>query len=92
MLSDWGFGDRNPRGRGIAALFSGPPGTGKTLAAEIIAAQLGLDLLAVDLSAAVSKYIGETEKNLSRVFATAAETDGLLFFDEADALFGKRSG
>ncbi|MEV0535988.1 ATP-binding protein [Kitasatospora sp. NPDC050463] len=91
VLSDWGFGDRNPRGRGIAALFSGPPGTGKTLAAEIIAAQLGLDLLAVDLSAAVSKYIGETEKNLSRVFATAAETDGLLFFDEADALFGKRS-
>ncbi|MFB9388324.1 ATP-binding protein [Streptomyces coeruleoprunus] len=91
VLSEWGFGARSPRGRGIAALFSGPPGTGKTLAAEIIASQLGLDLFAVDLAAAVSKYIGETEKNLSRIFAAAAGTNGLLFFDEADALFGKRS-
>jgi hypothetical protein len=91
VLSDWGFGEGRPRGRGIAALFSGAPGTGKTLAAEIVAAQLGLDLFAVDLASAISKYIGETEKNLSRIFAAAADTDGLLFFDEADALFGKRS-
>jgi SpoVK/Ycf46/Vps4 family AAA+-type ATPase len=91
VLADWGFGVGSSRGTGIAALFSGPPGTGKTLSAEIVAARLELDLFVVDLAAAVSKYIGETEKNLGRVFDAAASTDGLLFFDEADALFGRRS-
>ncbi|GAA2827617.1 ATP-binding protein [Crossiella cryophila] len=89
--SDWGFGDRITRGLGVTALFSGPSGTGKTMAAEVLAAELGLDLYRIDLSAVVSKYIGETEKNLRRLF-DAAETGGaILFFDEADALFGKRS-
>jgi hypothetical protein len=91
VLSDWGFAAGTSRGRGLSALFSGAPGTGKTMAAEIIAGQLGLDLYAVDLATVVSKYIGETEKNLSRIFDAAESTSGLLFFDEADALFGKRS-
>ena len=76
---------------GVVALFSGPSGTGKTLAAEVVAGQLGLDLYKVDLSSVVSKYIGETEKNLERIFGAAAAGDLVLFFDEADALFGKRS-
>jgi hypothetical protein len=76
---------------GVVALFAGPSGTGKTLAAEVVAGELGLDLYKVDLSAVVSKYIGETEKNLERVFGAAAAGDLVLFFDEADALFGKRS-
>jgi SpoVK/Ycf46/Vps4 family AAA+-type ATPase len=76
---------------GIVALFAGPSGTGKTLAAEVVAGELGLDLYKVDLSAVVSKYIGETEKNLERIFSAAAAGDLVLFFDEADALFGKRS-
>jgi SpoVK/Ycf46/Vps4 family AAA+-type ATPase len=76
---------------GVVALFAGPSGTGKTLAAEVVAAGLGLDLYKVDLSAVVSKWIGETEKNLSRIFDAAAAGDLVLFFDEADALFGKRS-
>jgi hypothetical protein len=76
---------------GIVALFAGPSGTGKTLAAEVLAGELGLDLYKVDLSAVVSKYIGETEKNLERIFGAAAAGDLVLFFDEADALFGKRS-
>jgi SpoVK/Ycf46/Vps4 family AAA+-type ATPase len=76
---------------GIVALFAGPSGTGKTLAAEVVAGELGLDLYKVDLSAVVSKYIGETEKNLERIFGAAAAGDLVLFFDEADALFGKRS-
>ncbi|MCA2218202.1 ATP-binding protein [Jidongwangia harbinensis] len=76
---------------GVVALFAGPSGTGKTLAAEVVAGHLGLDLYKVDLSAVVSKYIGETEKNLERIFGAAAAGDLVLFFDEADALFGKRS-
>jgi AAA+ superfamily predicted ATPase len=80
------------RGRsGLACLFHGPPGTGKTLAAQAIAGEVGLDLLSIDLSAVVDKYIGETEKNLSRAFDEAESTGAILFFDEADALFGKRS-
>ena len=87
----WGFAERGRRGLGLSALFAGPSGTGKTLAAEVLAHELDLDMYRIDLSAVVSKYIGETEKNLRRVF-DAAETGGvLLLFDEADALFGKRS-
>jgi hypothetical protein len=87
----WGFGAKLNRGRGIGALFAGPSGTGKTMAAEIIAGELGLDLYRIDLAGAVSKYIGETEKNLRRVFDAAEQGGAILFFDEADALFGKRS-
>jgi hypothetical protein len=86
----WGMG-RGGRGLGVTALFSGPSGTGKTLAAEVVAGHLRLDLQRVDLAALVSKYIGETEKNLSRVFAAAERSGAVLFFDEADAIFGKRS-
>jgi ATPase family associated with various cellular activities (AAA) len=88
---DWGFDRKLARGMGAVALFTGPPGTGKTMAAEIIARELGLDLFKIDLSAMISKYIGETEKNLERIFTAAAGTDAILMFDEADALFGKRS-
>ncbi len=87
----WGFAARATRGLGISALFAGPSGTGKTLAAEVIAHELRLDLLHVDLSQVVSKYIGETEKNLGRVFDAAEAGGAILLFDEADALFGKRS-
>jgi hypothetical protein len=87
----WGFAGKLPRGRGVAALFSGPSGTGKTMAAEVIAGDLQLDLHRIDLSGVVSKYIGETEKNLRRVFDAAETSGAVLFFDEADALFGKRS-
>jgi hypothetical protein len=87
----WGFGDRDQRGLGISALFAGPSGTGKTLAAEVIGAALDLDVYRIDLSAVVSKWIGETEKNLRRVFDAAEDTSAILLFDEADALFGKRS-
>jgi hypothetical protein len=87
----WGFAQKSARGLGISALFTGPSGTGKTMAAEVLANDLALDLYRIDLSQVVSKYIGETEKNLARVF-DAAETGGaVLLFDEADALFGKRS-
>src|SRR5574340_1611248 len=79
------------RGLGVSALFSGESGTGKTLAAEVVAAELGLDLYRIDLSGVVSKYIGETEKNLRTVFAAAEDSGAVLLFDEADALFGKRS-
>jgi SpoVK/Ycf46/Vps4 family AAA+-type ATPase len=75
----------------VTVLFAGPPGTGKTMAAEIIAGELGLDLYKIDLSTIVSKYIGETEKNLERIFVEATTSNAILFFDEADALFGKRS-
>lgn len=89
---EWGFGARTAgRARGLSALFAGPSGTGKTLAAEVIAGELELDLCRVDLSSVVSKYIGETEKNLRRVFDAAEEGGAVLLFDEADALFGKRS-
>ncbi|MBW4615157.1 MAG: ATP-binding protein [Desmonostoc vinosum HA7617-LM4] len=91
VYRSWGFGNKSGRGLGISALFSGASGTGKTTAAELIAKELQLDLYRIDLSSIVNKYIGETEKNLRRVF-DAAETGGVvLLFDEADALFGKRS-
>lgn len=91
VFGQWGFGDKLSRGRGLSVLFSGPPGTGKTMAAEVIASQLNLDLYKIDLSGVVSKYIGETEKNLARVFQEAQTSNAILFFDEADALFGKRT-
>jgi AAA+ superfamily predicted ATPase len=91
VYDEWGFGARLSLGKGLLALFTGGSGTGKTLSAEILAHELGLDLYRVDLSCVVSKYIGETEKNLSRVFDDAQESNAILFFDEADALFGKRS-
>jgi ATP-dependent 26S proteasome regulatory subunit len=87
----WGFGPRLARGRGITALFGGPSGTGKTMAAEVLAGHLDLDLYRIDLATVISKYIGETEKNLGRVFDAAEQGGALLFFDEADALFGKRT-
>jgi ATP-dependent 26S proteasome regulatory subunit len=91
VYEQWGFGDRGQRGLGISALFAGASGTGKTLAAEVLANELHLDLYRIDLSAVVSKYIGETEKNLGRVFDAAEVSGVILLFDEADALFGKRS-
>ena len=87
----WGFAARYERGLGLSVLFSGATGTGKTMAAEIIAAELDLDLYRIDLASVVSKYIGETEKNLRRIFDAAEESSAILLFDEADALFGKRS-
>lgn len=90
VISEWGMGGRGTRGKGTAALFSGESGTGKTLAAEVVAAELGLDLYRIDLSAVVDKYIGETEKNLRRIFDAAEAGGVVLLFDEADALFGKR--
>jgi len=91
VYDQWGFDDKLSLGRGLSLLFSGPSGTGKTMGAEILAGELGLDLYKIDLSTVVSKYIGETEKNLARIFAEAATSNAILFFDEADALFGKRS-
>lgn len=91
VYEDWGFGARGRRGIGVNALFTGPSGTGKTLAAEVIGSALGLDVYRIDLSAVVSKWIGETEKNLRRVFDAAEDTSAVLLFDEADAMFGKRS-
>jgi hypothetical protein len=91
VLGEWGFGRRVSMGRGLSALFAGPPGTGKTMSAQVLAHDLGLDLYRVDLSRVMSKYIGETEKNLSRLFDEAQASGAVLFFDEADALFGKRS-
>ncbi|MEA5627801.1 ATP-binding protein [Nostoc sp. UHCC 0251] len=87
----WGFADKLSLGKGLNVLFSGSSGTGKTMAAEVIAHQLQLDLYKIDLSQIVSKYIGETEKNLNRIFTAATNSNAILFFDEADALFGKRS-
>ncbi len=87
----WGLGARTSRGQGLSALFAGPSGTGKTMAAEVIASDLALDLFRIDLSGVVSKYIGETEKNLDRIFELARDSNAILLFDEADALFGKRS-
>jgi hypothetical protein len=91
VLDTWGVGRKLASSRGVTVLFSGPPGTGKTMAAEIIADELGLDLYKIDLSTVVSKYIGETEKNIERIFKEAERSNAILFFDEADALFGKRS-
>lgn len=91
VYSDWGFERKLSLGLGISVLFSGASGTGKTMAAEVLANELGLDLYRIDLSSVVSKYIGETEKNLKKVFDAAEEGGSILLFDEADALFGKRS-
>jgi ATPase family protein associated with various cellular activities (AAA)/winged helix domain-containing protein len=91
VFETWGFGRRVALGRGLTAMFAGPPGTGKTMTAQVLAKDLGLDLYRVDLSRVMSKYIGETEKNLSRLFDEAQASGAVLFFDEADALFGKRS-
>jgi len=91
VLGEWGFDRKLSLGKGLNALFVGPSGTGKTMAAEVIAHDLGLDLYKIDLSTVVSKYIGETEKNLERIFGAARNSNAILFFDEADALFGKRS-
>jgi hypothetical protein len=91
VLDQWGVGQKLASSAGVTVLFAGPPGTGKTMAAEIIAAELGLDLYKIDLSSIVSKYIGETEKNLERIFGEAQRSNAILFFDEADAIFGKRS-
>jgi hypothetical protein len=91
VYEDWGFAARSPRGLGITVLFSGASGTGKTMAAEVLAKYLHLDLYRIDLSTVVSKYIGETEKHLRRVFDAAEQGGAMLLFDEADALFGKRS-
>ena len=92
VLEEWGLGRKLASSRAVTVLFAGPPGVGKTMAAEVIALDLGLDLYKIDLSGLVSKYIGETEKNLERVFAEAQSSNAILFFDEADAIFGKRSG
>lgn len=91
VYQNWGWEEKSSRGLGASALFTGPSGTGKTLAAEVLAGELNLDLYRIDLSQVVSKYIGETEKNLSRIFSSAEDGGAILLFDEADALFGKRS-
>ena len=91
VYETWGFAAKSSRGLGISALFAGPSGTGKTMDAEVLAGALRLDLYRIDLSRVVSKYIGETEKNLARVFDAAEAGGAVLLFDEADALFGKRS-
>ena len=91
VLDVWKMGGPSARRRGLTALFAGPSGTGKTMAAEVLASELGLDLYTVDLATVVDKYVGETEKNLDRIFAEAERVNGVILFDEADALFGKRS-
>jgi SpoVK/Ycf46/Vps4 family AAA+-type ATPase len=91
VYDHWGFNNKLALGKGLNVLFSGPSGTGKTMAAEVIAGELGLDLYKLDLASIVSKYIGETEKNLAQIFTEAETSNAILFFDEADALFGKRS-
>ncbi|WP_251152094.1 ATP-binding protein [Cellulosimicrobium sp. Marseille-Q4280] len=91
VLGDWGMRPGGGRGRGVAALFAGGSGTGKTMSAEVVAHDLGLELYVVDLAAVVDKYVGETEKNLERIFTGAAGVNAVLLFDEADAVFGRRS-
>ncbi|MDY9927106.1 AAA family ATPase [Methanosarcina sp.] len=91
VYSDWGFEKKLSLGKGLNVLFSGPSGTGKTMAAEVLACEVQLDIYKIDLSSIVSKYIGETEKNLNKIFKEAEMSNAILFFDEADALFGKRS-
>jgi SpoVK/Ycf46/Vps4 family AAA+-type ATPase len=91
VLGEWRMRPGGGRGMGVAALFAGDSGTGKTMSAEVVAGSLGLDLYVVDLATVVDKYVGETEKNLERIFAAAAGVNGVLLFDEADAVFGKRS-
>ena len=91
VYDEWGFDHKLAMGKGLNVLFAGPSGTGKTMAADVMAGELGLALYKIDLSSVVSKYIGETEKNLARIFTEAETSNAILFFDEADALFGKRS-
>lgn len=91
VYGTWGFDRKLSYGTGVSLLFSGPPGTGKTMAAEIVAKELDMEIYKIDLSQIISKYIGETEKNLREIFDEAASSYAILFFDEADALFGKRS-
>ncbi|WP_188307686.1 ATP-binding protein, partial [Streptomyces sp. CBMA123] len=91
VLGQWRMRPGGGRGNGVIALFAGESGTGKTMSAEVVAAELGMELYVVDLSTVVDKYVGETEKNLERIFTEAAQVNGVLLFDEADALFGKRS-
>lgn len=91
VADDWNFFGKTPYGRGVCALFYGSPGTGKTMAAQVIAKELGLELYRIDLSRLISKYIGETEKHISELFEKARDINAVLFFDEADALFSKRS-
>ncbi|MEM7030171.1 MAG: ATP-binding protein [Chloroflexota bacterium] len=91
VLEEWGVGEKLVPSAAVTTLFAGPPGTGKTMAAEVIAKDLGFDLYKIDLSNVVSKYIGETEKNLEKIFQEAENSNTILFFDEADAIFGKRS-
>ncbi|MFD8105738.1 ATP-binding protein [Streptomyces microflavus] len=91
VLGEWGMRPGGGRGRGVIALFAGESGTGKTMSAEVVARELGMELYVVDLSTVVDKYIGETEKNLERIFVEASDVNGILLFDEADAIFGKRS-
>ena len=91
VLSEWGYGQTVARAQGLKTLFAGESGTGKTMAAQVLARDLGLELFRIDLATVISKYIGETEKNLDRIFGAAEGSNAILFFDEADALFGKRS-
>ncbi|MFD2331964.1 ATP-binding protein [Cohnella sp. GCM10020058] len=91
VLEEWGFRDKLPYGTGLHLLLAGPPGTGKTMSAEIVAGELGLEMYRIDLSRIVSKYIGETEQRLRELFAEAEQSGAILFFDEGDALFGKRT-
>lgn len=91
VIDEWGMRPGGGRGRGITGLFAGDSGTGKTMSAEVIAADLGLDMYSINLATVVDKYVGETEKNLERIFSEADGVNGVLLFDEADALFGKRS-
>lgn len=91
VYDEWGYGKRIPYGRGLSILFDGPPGTGKTMCARIMAGELSMEMYKINISQIVSKYIGETEKNLQAVFAEAKKADCILFFDECDSLFGKRS-
>jgi len=91
VVGEWRMGTKGARGLGVTALFAGDSGTGKTMSAEVVAGDLGFDVYVIDLSTVVDKYIGETEKNLDRIFTEADRVNGILLFDEADALFGKRS-
>lgn len=91
VYEEWGFGGKLALGKGISALFHGEPGTGKTMACDIIAKELEMDLYKIDISTIISKYIGETEKNLNKIFTEAESSNAILFFDEADSIFGKRT-
>ena len=91
LLEDWGFAAKLPYGRGVSAILAGPPGTGKTMVAQLLAKEIGFDLYRIDISQVVNKYIGETEKNLARIFDEAENSHAVLFFDEADSLFAKRT-